>query len=114
MGRSNSKGFFANKVQNCKLSLFVFPSPLEEEIQKFLANICLFVSTIRCKTARFFFSHLPLLDRHVNKLPPLHYLQTHVALPHEEELLPLLHVVVLANVGAAQEEHLCLAKKIFK
>ena len=50
--------------------------------------------------------HLSLSDGHIDELPAHLDLEAHVALAHEEQLLALLQVVVLALVRAANEEHL--------
>lgn len=51
-------------------------------------------------------AHLPLLDVDISELSGLHDLKDHVTLPHEEELLALLQVVVLALVWASNVENL--------
>ncbi len=66
------------------------------------------VTAYRLRTSVLDPSHpyFSFLDWHVHELSSLLYLEAHVALAHVEQLLPLLQVVVLAHVGAADEEYL--------
>ena len=53
-----------------------------------------------------FSHHLSLLDDDIPELSSLLNLEVHVPLPHVEQLLSLLQMVVLALVGAADVKNL--------